>query len=117
MTPAVPLRGPRVEHPPATRAGGWRNLPSLTQSQRIQYETILNLILASRLPDLTNGALFFQNARIVAERGQALLSDLGSTNGTQVDGVAIGKAVTPLSETGQEISFGAAKLRLSRLIS
>ncbi|MFO1127153.1 MAG: cell wall hydrolase [Rhodospirillales bacterium] len=69
---------------PATRAGGWRNLPSLTQSQRIQYETILNLILASRLPDLTNGALFFQNARIVAERaaagsGSSYLVDFGGT--------------------------------------
>ncbi len=48
---------------PATRAGGWRYLPPLDQTQSVQFETILNLILAGWLPDLTNGALFFQNAR------------------------------------------------------
>ena len=58
------------------------------------------------------------HVEITFNAGQGLhLRDLGSTNGTQVDGVAIGKSVTPLSETGQEIMFGAAKLRLSRLIS
>ena len=53
---------------PATRVGGWRRLPPLDYSQSIQFDTILNLILAGRLPDLTNGALFFQNAAIVAAR-------------------------------------------------
>ena len=53
---------------PATRVGGWRRLPPLDYSQSIQFDTMLNLILAGRLPDLTNGALFFQNAEIVAAR-------------------------------------------------
>jgi hypothetical protein len=53
---------------PATRAGGWHRLPPLDHAQSIQFDTILNLILAGRLPDLTNGALFFQNATIVAAR-------------------------------------------------
>ena len=53
---------------PATRAGGWRYLPPLDSWQSVQFETRLNLILAGRLPDLTGGALFFQNARIVAAR-------------------------------------------------
>lgn len=53
---------------PATRVGGWRRLPPLDYSQSIQFDTVLNLILAGRLPDLTNGALFFQNANIVAAR-------------------------------------------------
>jgi pSer/pThr/pTyr-binding forkhead associated (FHA) protein len=44
------------------------------------------------------------------------LRDLGSTNGTRLDGEALGKAPVPLDETGQEITFGAAKLRLSRLV-
>lgn len=58
------------------------------------------------------------HAEVIFTAGQGLsLRDLGSTNGTQVDGTAIGKTVTALSETGQEITFGAAKLRLSRLIS
>lgn len=58
------------------------------------------------------------HAEVIFAAGQGLsLRDLGSTNGTQVDGVAIGRNAIALSETGQEITFGAAKLRLSRLIS
>jgi hypothetical protein len=69
---------------PATRAGGWRYLPALDSTQSTQFETILNLILAGWLPDLTNGALFFQNARIVAARaargaGSSYLVDFGGT--------------------------------------
>ena len=69
---------------PATRAGGWRYLPPLDQTESVQFETILNLILAGWLPDLTNGALFFQNARIVAARaargaGSSYLVDFGGT--------------------------------------
>ena len=69
---------------PATRAGGWRYLPPLDPWQSVQFETILNLILAGRLPDLTGGALFFQNARIVAARaargrGSPHLVDFGGT--------------------------------------
>jgi hypothetical protein len=33
---------------PATRAGGWRYLPSLDPTQGIQLETILDLILAGQ---------------------------------------------------------------------
>jgi pSer/pThr/pTyr-binding forkhead associated (FHA) protein len=44
------------------------------------------------------------------------LRDLGSTNGTRVDGEPLGTRTVALDETGQEITFGAAKLRLSRLI-
>jgi hypothetical protein len=69
---------------PATRAGGWRYLPALDPWRRVQFETILNLILAGRLPDLTGGALFFQNARIVAARAargavSPYLVDFGGT--------------------------------------
>jgi spore germination cell wall hydrolase CwlJ-like protein len=69
---------------PATRAGGWRYLPPLDSWQSVQFETILNLILAGRLPDLTNGALFFQNAQIVAARAargavSSYLVDFGGT--------------------------------------
>lgn len=69
---------------PATRAGGWRYLPPLDPWQTVQFDTILNLILAGRLPDLTNGALFFQNAEIVAARAargrvSSYLVDFGGT--------------------------------------
>jgi pSer/pThr/pTyr-binding forkhead associated (FHA) protein len=45
------------------------------------------------------------------------LRDLGSTNGTRVDGKALGASAVVLSDSGQEIIFGAAKLRLSRLLA
>ena len=69
---------------PATRTGGWRYLPPLDPWQSVQFETILNLILSGRLPDLTGGALFFQNARIVAARAargavSSYLVDFGGT--------------------------------------
>ena len=69
---------------PATRAGGWRYLPPLDPWQSVQFETILNLILAGRLPDLTNGGLFFQNAGIVAARAArgAVSSSLVDFGGT-----------------------------------
>jgi hypothetical protein len=69
---------------PATRVGGWRYLPPLDPWQSVQFETILNLILAGRLPDPTGGALFFQNARIVSARAargavSSYLVDFGGT--------------------------------------
>jgi pSer/pThr/pTyr-binding forkhead associated (FHA) protein len=45
------------------------------------------------------------------------LRDLGSTNGTRVDGKDLGTGAVALSEVGHEIAFGAAKLRLSRLLA
>jgi pSer/pThr/pTyr-binding forkhead associated (FHA) protein/S1-C subfamily serine protease len=57
------------------------------------------------------------HAQITYEARQGLsLRDLGSTNGTQVDGAPLGGRIVALSDTGQEITFGAAKLRLSRLV-
>ena len=74
----------RNQFEPATRVGGWRYLPRLDSWQSVQFETILNLILAGRLPDLTGGALFFQNAAIVARRAargkvSSYLVDFGGT--------------------------------------
>lgn len=57
---------------PVMRAGGtWRNLPPLTDSQRLVFSTILDLILQGRLPDPTAGSTHFQNAAIVAQRAAA----------------------------------------------
>jgi spore germination cell wall hydrolase CwlJ-like protein len=74
----------RNQFEPATRVGGWRYLPPLDPWQSVQFETILNLILAGHLPDLTGGALFFQNAEIVARRAargkvSSYLVDFGGT--------------------------------------
>ncbi|QNT69776.1 cell wall hydrolase [Defluviicoccus vanus] len=69
---------------PCMRAGGWRNLRPLSASQDAVFANILDQILSGALPDPTNGALFFQNARIVAARaargkGSASLVDFGGT--------------------------------------
>ena len=45
------------------------------------------------------------------------LRDLGSTNGTRVDGKDLGTRAVVLSDLGHEIAFGTAKLRLSRLLA
>ncbi|MFN3710632.1 MAG: cell wall hydrolase [Alishewanella aestuarii] len=58
----------RNQFEPVQRAGGWRQLPALSPTQRTRVDTIINLALEGRLPDLTNGALFFQNPDIVAAR-------------------------------------------------
>jgi spore germination cell wall hydrolase CwlJ-like protein len=54
---------------PVTRAGGsWQDLPALSATEEVEAGTILDLILQSRLPDPTKGALYFQNPAIVAQR-------------------------------------------------
>ena len=57
---------------PVMRVGGtWTRLPALTPAETVEYETILHLVLEGRVPDPTNGALYFQNPAIVAERAAA----------------------------------------------
>jgi len=57
---------------PVARAGGtWRRLPPAGKAEQAKVNTIVNLALAGRLPDLTNGALFFQNPAVVARRAIA----------------------------------------------
>jgi hypothetical protein len=57
------------------------------------------------------------HAEIAFDPEQGLvLRDLGSTNGTRVNGEVLGSRTVTLNDTGQEITFGAAKLRLSRMI-
>jgi len=66
---------------------------------------------------IDDGSVSGAHAEITYEPQQGLtLRDLGSTNGTRLDGEVLGKGPVPLDETGQEITFGAAKLRLSRLV-
>lgn len=56
---------------PVMRAGGdWRDLPPVRPDQQARIDTILNLALDGRLPDLTNGARYFQNPVIVARRAR-----------------------------------------------
>ncbi len=71
----------RAQFEPVMRAGGsWRNLPQVSEAQRARVNTIINLAIEGRLPDLTNGARFFQNVRIVAAREAAGAVSPGLTN-------------------------------------
>jgi len=62
----------RGQFEPVMRAGGrWRGLPPATPAQQARIDTILNLVLDGRLPDLTGGARYFQNPTVVAGRARA----------------------------------------------
>lgn len=66
---------------PVMRAGGnWTFLPPLTAEQQVRFNTVFNLIFDGLMPDPTNGALYFQNAAIVAARETAGLVSPGLTN-------------------------------------
>lgn len=58
------------------------------------------------------------HAELVFEAGDILrVRDAGSMNGTHIDGQSIGKSMVTLDTAGQDIAFGAARLRLSRRAS
>jgi len=58
----------RGQFEPVGRVGGWDRLPARSAVEQAHIDTILNLALDGRLPDPTNGARYFQNPRIVADR-------------------------------------------------
>jgi pSer/pThr/pTyr-binding forkhead associated (FHA) protein len=56
------------------------------------------------------------HAQLMYNPGEALmLRDMGSMNGTDLDGESIGKRTVTITGAGNQIAFGLAKLRLSRL--
>ena len=62
----------RSQFEPVMRAGGdWRGLAQVPGAAQARVDTILNLAIDGRLPDLTHGARFFQNPAIVAGRARA----------------------------------------------
>jgi spore germination cell wall hydrolase CwlJ-like protein len=65
------LNAPHQFEPVMRGGGSWRNLRPVSDAQRARIDTILNLALDGRLPDLTNGARYFQNPQIVAQRARA----------------------------------------------
>ena len=77
---------------PVMRAGGdWRRLPSVSKADQARIDTVLNLALDGRLPDLTLGARYFQNPTIVAARANAGQVPAGLVNfGGRVPAVTIG---------------------------
>jgi N-acetylmuramoyl-L-alanine amidase len=71
----------RSQFEPVMRAGGdWRSLPPVSAAAQARIDTILNLALEGRLPDLTHGARYFQNPIIVAGRARAGQVSAGLVN-------------------------------------
>lgn len=68
------------EFEPVSNAGGWRRLPTLSPAKQARINTIINLALDGRLPDLTNGGLYFQNPAIVGQREAAGAVSKGLTH-------------------------------------
>ena len=67
-----PVLDARSQFEPVMRAGGdWHDLPAVSAAQQARVDTILNLALDGRLPDLTGGARYFQNPALVARRARA----------------------------------------------
>lgn len=58
---------------PVLRAPGrtWRGLPPLDPTQRAELWLLLDLAVSGYLPDVTGGAVYFQNSEIVAKRAAA----------------------------------------------
>ena len=81
----------RGQFEPVMRAGGdWRRLRAVSPAEQARIDTILNLALDGRLPDLTHGARYFQNPQIVAARARegpvsaALVDFGGATPSAQI---------------------------------
>lgn len=101
----------RGQFEPVMRAGGdWRGLPPVSAANLARIDTILNLAIDGRLPDLTNGARFFQNPAIVAQRAvngtvSARLVNFGGASPSAVIG-----AHTFYADAGQP-SHGSSRAR------
>ena len=92
---------------PATDPGTGRDLPATWTIGRDPVRTDFVI------EDPSVSAL---HAQIMYDPGAALmLRDMGSMNGTHLDGESIGARTATLRDTGHEIAFGLASLRLSRL--
>ena len=94
---------------PVMRAGGdWRRLPPVSAAAQARIDTILNLALDGRLPDLTHGARYFQNPAIVAARARSGQVATGLVNfGGATPSVVIG-AHSFYAETGRGRGRAAA---------
>ncbi|MGE3229692.1 MAG: FHA domain-containing protein [Hyphomicrobium sp.] len=128
-------RETRVE--PAASAGpgaGWMLSGFDPSGRALQFELRLDVDPASkserpatwtfgRDPGRANfiiddGSVSSLHAQLMYNPGEALmLRDMGSMNGTRLDGENIGTRAVALGDTRHEIAFGLATLRLSRLTS
>lgn len=62
---------------------------------------------------LIDGRISRRHAQFTNDGGQILVEDLGSTNGTKVDGTALGAGERKALSGGETISFGGFEVKLS----
>ena len=62
---------------------------------------------------ISDGRVSRRHATIVNQHGQVTLEDLGSTNGTKVDGVRLGAGEKRILKGGETISLGGVEVRLA----
>ena len=74
------LNAPRQFEPVARAGGSWRMLSPAPKPIRRRIDAIVSLALKGDLADETGGALYFQNAKIVAARERAGTVSRGLTN-------------------------------------
>jgi len=106
----------RSQFEPVMRVGGdWRRLPAVSAADQARIDTILNLALEGRLPDLTQGARYFQNPAIVASRarqGQVAASLVNF--GGQAPSAVIGDHSFYVGQEGPGRGPGAAAVALPK---
>jgi pSer/pThr/pTyr-binding forkhead associated (FHA) protein len=62
---------------------------------------------------INDGRVSRRHAQITSENGSLLVEDLGSTNGTKVDGTRLAAGEKKALQGGETISFGGVELKLS----
>ena len=104
----------RSQFEPVMRVGGdWRGLAPVSAAAQARVDTILNLALDGRLPDLTHGARYFQNPVIVAGRARAGQVVPGLVNFGGARPSAVIGAHSFYAETGRGGGAGRAVRRSS----
>ncbi|MBI3721570.1 MAG: FHA domain-containing protein, partial [Fimbriimonas ginsengisoli] len=90
-------------------------LPVLVESSGREHPIRPGLNMIGREGDvmLSDGRASRRHAQIASDNGVLTLEDLGSTNGTKVDGKALSKGEKVALNGGETLSFGGIELRLS----
>ncbi len=102
----------RSQFEPVMRAGGdWRGLAPVSGAAQARVDTILNLAIDGRLPDLTHGARFFQNPAIVSGRARAGQVSPGLVNFGGATPSAVIGAHSFYASTGRGGGSAAARSR------
>ena len=102
-----------------TNAGGsWRKLPGLTLLQQVQYRTILGLIEAGGLRDISKGALYFQNTTLEADEAakgevsKAMIGFNGARPTTAIGAQTFYHAIPAIIPTGSALAHRNERQRL-----